>query len=134
VVWNKRDRSGNGTENGEWVVHITKSFSASRFGSKNNAYKEAVKFRDEQYKAMYKKFQDVYICENVQYREIVRKTKTYKYYRAKYYDKNGCVHEKNYNIEKLGDSEALELAKEKADPAKRWDLIKTYIKEDSSEV
>lgn len=133
LVWRKRNRNKQGTELGEWTVHLTKSFSVTQYGSKEKAYKMAVKFRDKYYKLIYREFQENYICENLRYREYRSKEgKIFRYYRATYYDATGNVHEKNFNIDKLGEEEALKRAKECAQPGKRWDLIKTYAIEDNS--
>lgn len=132
IIWRKRDRSKKGTEHGEWTVHLTKSFNSKRYGGKEKAYAEAVKFRDKYYKLIYRTFSEVYICENILYREMQRGDKFYRYYRAGYYDEAGNKHEKSFNIDLLGEEKALALAKEKAQPGKRWDLIKTYAIEDDS--
>lgn len=132
LTWRKRNRNKKRTEQGEWTVHLTKSFSVSQYGTKEKAYQEAVKFRDKYYKLIYRSFQEKYICDNLRYREIKRDNKIYRYYRAIYYDAVGNVHEKNFNIDKLGEELALKKAKERAQPGKRWDLIKTYAIEDDS--
>lgn len=113
-------------------MYLTKSFSVARYGSKENARQEATKFRDKYYKLIYRTFQEEYIRENVNYRELERGGKIYRYYRAVYYDAVGNLHEKSFNIDKLGRDKALEKAKECADIGRRWDLIKTYAIENDS--
>jgi len=133
IIWFKRNRCGN-PEQGTWAVYLVKTFSHVKYGTKEKALEEATKFRDKFYKLIYREFQENYICENVNYREYHHKNgKIYRYYRSVYFDAVGNRKEKSFNIDKLGEEEALKKAKALAMPGKRWDLVKTYIKEDKND-
>jgi len=135
IVYQKRDRSGKGKEKGTWVVFITKSFCVSQQKDKAKQLEKAQEFRDWIYSIIFKKFKEDYMQENVNLKIVKdRKGNVTKHWTGTYYDSKGKRRQRSFGIRKYGYDYALQMAQDFAEPGKRWDLIKTYLKEDEKDI
>ena len=64
------------------------------------------------------------------YKEIISDGKLFRYWAAWYYNSDGKRKQKHFNIDKLGDDKARELAIKKASMPRRWNKAETYYIED----
>ena len=114
----------------QWVIHITKTFTDTTFGSKEESLKAATKLRNTIYEIFLKDTENPYEQENVNYLENKRPNKTYKYWRAVYVDRDGTRHQVHFSIEKYGFDGAKNLAIKRSTKGRRWNLYESYLFED----
>lgn len=117
----------------QWVVHITKTFNDTTFGSKEESLEAAQKLRNTIYNLILKDSNNPYEQENVNYCENIRPNKTYKYWRAVYVDTDGTRHQVHFSIEKHGFEGAKNLAITRSTKGRRWNLYESYLFEDTKE-
>lgn len=116
----------------QWTLHITKTFNDTTYGSKKASLEATTIMRNKIYQIITRELERIqkpYIKENVNYKEVMSHGKLFRYWVAWYYS-NGERKQKYFNIDKLGDDKARDLAIKKASIARRWDKVETYYIED----